>query len=85
MLSQILFWQAYAAATAGDPVGARAAAEEGRDLADAIGDRVDSRQCRVWLGWAQIMHGDLGGAVAQFGDVLTEATATNDVMAVVLA
>jgi predicted ATPase/DNA-binding SARP family transcriptional activator len=85
MLSQILFWQAYAAATAGDPIGARAAAEEGRDLADAIGDRVDSRQCRVWLGWAQLMHGDLGGAVAQFGDVLTEATAANDVMAVVLA
>jgi predicted ATPase/DNA-binding SARP family transcriptional activator len=84
MLSQILFWQAYAAATAGDPFAARAAAEEGRDLADAIGDRVDSRQCRVWLGWAQIMHGDLGGAVAQFGDVLTEADAAHDVMAVVL-
>jgi hypothetical protein len=30
-------------------------------------------------------HGDFGGAVAQFGDVLTEATAANDVMAVVLA
>jgi predicted ATPase/class 3 adenylate cyclase/DNA-binding CsgD family transcriptional regulator len=85
MLSQILFWQAYAAATAGDPIGARAAAEEGRELADAIGDRVDSRQCRVWLGWAQIMHGDLGGAVAQFGDVLTDADAAHDVMAVVLA
>jgi predicted ATPase/class 3 adenylate cyclase/DNA-binding CsgD family transcriptional regulator len=84
MLSQILFWQAYAAATAGDPIGARAAAEEGRDLADAIGDRVDSRQCRVWLGWAQIMHGDLGGALSQFGDVLTEADAAHDVMAVVL-
>jgi predicted ATPase/DNA-binding SARP family transcriptional activator len=84
MLSQILFWQAYAAATAGDPIGARAAAEEGRDLADAIGDRVDSRQCRVWLGWAQIMHGDLAGAVAQFGDVLTEADAAHDIMAVVL-
>ncbi|MDT5411208.1 MAG: hypothetical protein QOG14_3428 [Mycobacterium sp.] len=84
MLSQILFWQAYAAATAGDPIEARAAAEEGRDLADAIGDRIDSRQCRVWLGWAQLMHGDLAGAVAQFGDVLTEATAANDVMAVVL-
>ena len=84
MLSQILFWQAYAAATAGDPIGARAAAEEGRELADAIGDRVDSRQCRVWLGWAQLMHGDLGGAVAQFGDVLTDADAAHDVMAVVL-
>ena len=29
---------------------ARAAAEEGRDLADAIGDRFDSRRCRCCLG-----------------------------------
>ena len=35
---------------AGDPIAARAAAEEGRDLADAIGDRFDSRQCRCCLG-----------------------------------
>jgi predicted ATPase/DNA-binding SARP family transcriptional activator len=85
MLSQILFWQAYGAATAGDPTAARAAAEQGRDVADAIGNRVDSRQCRVWLGWAQIMLGDLSGAVAQFGDVLTEADAARDAMGMVLA
>ena len=37
---------------AGDPIATRAAAEEGRDLADAIGDRFDSRQCRCvpWTG-----------------------------------
>ena len=35
---------------AGDPIAARAAAEEGRDLADAIGDRFDSRRCRWCLG-----------------------------------
>ena len=40
---------------AGDPIAARAAAEEGRDLADAIGDRLDSRQCRWGLGLAQWM------------------------------
>ena len=39
-----------AALVAGDPIAARAAAEEGRDLADAIGDRFDSRQCRLCLG-----------------------------------
>ena len=38
-LSQILFWQAFGAFMAGDPIAVRAAAEEGRDLADAIGDR----------------------------------------------
>ena len=42
---------------AGDPIAVRAAAEEGRDLADAIGDRLDSRQCRWCLGWAQIYAG----------------------------
>ena len=38
-LSQILSWQAFGAVMAGDPIAVRAAAEEGRDLADAIGDR----------------------------------------------
>ena len=65
-LSQILAWQANAAIAAGDPIAARAAAEEGRDLADAIGDRFDSRHCRMCLGLAQICQGDLAGAVAQF-------------------
>ena len=49
MMSQILFWQAYGAILAGDPIAARAAGEEGREVADAIGDRFGSRQCRVGL------------------------------------
>ena len=49
-LSQILTWQAGGAIVAGDPIAARAAAEEGRDLADAIGDRDFARRCRVSLG-----------------------------------
>jgi predicted ATPase len=48
-LTQILVWQATAAIWAGDPISARAAGEEGRDLADAIGDRFDARQCRWCL------------------------------------
>ena len=40
---------------AGDPIAVRAAAEEGRDLADAIGDRFVSRECRWCLGVAQGM------------------------------
>ena len=39
-LSQILAWQADAAIAAGDPIAARMVAEEGRDLADTIGDAV---------------------------------------------
>ena len=70
-LSRILSWQAYAAILGeGDPIAARTAAEEGRDLADAIGDRFLSRACRWWLGLAQMMQGDLAGAAAQFREWL---------------
>ena len=53
-------------------------AEEGRDLADAIGDRFNSRACRFYLGTAQTVQGDLAGAVAQFGEVAAEAEAAHD-------
>jgi len=56
----------------------RAAAEEGRDLADAIGDRFTSRRCRFGLGIAQASNGDLAGAVAQFAAVADEAEAAHD-------
>jgi predicted ATPase/class 3 adenylate cyclase/DNA-binding CsgD family transcriptional regulator len=77
-LSQILAWQADAMIAAGDPIAARAVAEEGRDLADAIGDRSNSRHCRICLGVAQIWQGDLAGAVAQFRAVAAEAEAAHD-------
>ena len=80
-LSQILVWQAYGAVVAGDPITARAVGEEGRDLADAIGDRFASRGCRCWgLGAAQMMQGDLVGAAAQFREVVAEADAAHDVL-----
>jgi predicted ATPase/class 3 adenylate cyclase/DNA-binding CsgD family transcriptional regulator len=78
-LSQILAYRARAAATAGDPIAVRAAGEEGRDLAEAIGDRFASRQCRWCLAVAQHYQGDLAGAAAQFGAVAAEAEATHDV------
>jgi predicted ATPase/class 3 adenylate cyclase/DNA-binding CsgD family transcriptional regulator len=78
MVSQILGWQAYEAIIAGDPIAVRAAAEEGRDLAEAIGDRFVSRQCRLCLGSARLFQGDLAGAVAQFGEVVAEADSARD-------
>ncbi|MGC1154456.1 ATP-binding protein, partial [Mycobacterium sp.] len=54
-LSQLLAWQAVGAAVAGDPIATRAAGQEGRDLAEAIGDRFHSRQCRWSLAVAQVM------------------------------
>ena len=77
-LSQILALQAMAASVAGDPIATRAAAEEGRDLAEAIGDRFDSRYCRWCLGVAQAYQGDLFGAAAQFGELVAEAQAAHD-------
>ena len=56
----------------------RVAAEEGRDLADAIGDGFNSRVCRFCLGSAQMVRGDLAGAVTQFGEVAAEAEAAHD-------
>ena len=78
MLCQILHLQAWGAVIAGDPITARAAAEEGRDLADAIGDRFVSRACRWDLATAQGMTGDFGGAVAQLREVIAEADAAHD-------
>lgn len=79
-LSEILGWQAYGAVMAGEPVAARAAAEEGRDLAETIGDWSISRRCRWALGCAQSMAGDLAGAVAQLREVDAEADAAHDVV-----
>ena len=78
-LSQILSWQAFMAFMVGDPSAAGTAAEEGRDLADSIGDRLDSRQCRWVLGLAQWASGDLAAADAQLREVVAEADAAHDV------
>src|SRR5262249_54998620 len=83
-LSQILSFQAYVGTVTGDPSLGRRAAEEGRDFADAIGDRFDSRACRLWLGWAMLWQGDLVGAVPQFGEVAAEAEAAHDVISSVI-
>jgi DNA-binding NarL/FixJ family response regulator len=77
-LSQILARQANAANLAGDPIAARAAAEEGHDFADAIGDQFNSRHCRWCLGIAQLCQGQLAGAAAQFGALVAEAEAAHD-------
>lgn len=74
-LSRILSWQSNAAVVAGDAVAARRIACAGRDLADAIGDRFNSRLCRLSLGYAQLWQGDLTGAAAQFGELAAFVTA----------
>jgi hypothetical protein len=79
-LSQILNGQTLAAAFSGDLIAHREAAEEGRDLADAIGDQFGARQCLWCLGFAQLYQGDPAGATAQFREVTAEAEAAHDVV-----
>ena len=74
-LSQIYAWQAYAAISAGDARAVRAAAEQGRDIGDAIGNAFDARECRLGVGWAQLMAADVSGAITQFREVLAESQA----------
>jgi predicted ATPase/class 3 adenylate cyclase/DNA-binding CsgD family transcriptional regulator len=78
-LSQILWRRAYVAIHDGDPHAAITAGEEGRDLADEIGDRFGSRFSRYWgPATAQYMRGDLAQAAAIFNEILAEATADHD-------
>jgi predicted ATPase/class 3 adenylate cyclase/DNA-binding CsgD family transcriptional regulator len=79
-LTQILTWQANGAFYGGDPVAAKAASEEGCELADAIGDRFHARSCHWTLGLAQMMKGELSKAVAQFDAVTADADAAHDVL-----
>jgi predicted ATPase/class 3 adenylate cyclase/DNA-binding CsgD family transcriptional regulator len=77
-LSQILAWQANTGLSTGDPVTANSAGEEGRRIADSIGDRANSRQCRVGLGWANLLRGELETAISQFSAVIAECEAAHD-------
>jgi predicted ATPase/class 3 adenylate cyclase/DNA-binding CsgD family transcriptional regulator len=84
-LSQILGWQASMEFVAGDPVAVRTAAEEGRDLAEAVGDWFWARRCRWCLGLGRMIHGDLAGAAAQFRELAAAANAANDLIHVAMA
>ncbi len=78
MLSQILGRETTGAVAAGDTIAARMAAEEGLQVADAVGDRFNSRQCRWVLGWASALQGELAEALVQMREVVDEATAAHD-------
>jgi predicted ATPase/class 3 adenylate cyclase/DNA-binding CsgD family transcriptional regulator len=79
-VSQNLAGQAYAAMIAGDPRAARTAAEAGLEIAESIGDGFNSRTCRIWLAWSQMVCGDLAGAATGNCEVLADADAAHDLM-----
>ena len=65
-LSHILSVETLVASFTGDVIAKRAAAQEGCELAEAIGYRAGFVRCRWCLGLAQLAQGDCAGAVAQF-------------------
>ena len=78
-LSQLLAWQATRSEST--PVTRSRCArprEEGRDLADAIGDRYGSRCAAGASDLHSYIQGDLVGAAAQFGELVAEARAAHD-------
>lgn len=79
-LNQILSQQAQAAFVAGDARAVRTASEEGRDLANAIGDRFGSRQCGWRLAGAHVQEGNLTEAIPRLRELVAEAEADHDVM-----
>ncbi|OKH83001.1 transcriptional regulator [Mycobacterium sp. ST-F2] len=84
-LSQILTWQGLGAFVAGDATAISVAAEEGRDLAIAIGSPFDSRMCRLYLAWAQMWRGGLTEAIGRFGQLAAESDAVGDAVAKAIA
>jgi predicted ATPase/DNA-binding NarL/FixJ family response regulator len=80
-LCQILGWQAFAAMTGqGDPIATRAVGEEGRAVADAIGDVYDSRMCRWCVALADMWQGNIAEAAAEFRGLVAECEAAHDEM-----
>ena len=79
-LCQLLASQACMGVLAGDPGVARAAGEQGRDIADRLGDRFASENSRVWLGFALCMQGELAQAGHVLGSLAEQADAAGDLI-----
>ncbi len=84
ILCELLTYQAMMAYYAGEPVALAASAAEGRDLADALGDRLYSRFCREWLGSALAFKAELADAVEIFASLAEESEAAGDVPMVIM-
>jgi predicted ATPase/class 3 adenylate cyclase/DNA-binding CsgD family transcriptional regulator len=83
-LSQLLSRQAYGAFMAGDLNSLASVATEGRDVADAIGDRFNFRQCQWVLLNLGICRGELNEMLASLPDYIADATAAHDRMSAVI-
>ena len=71
-------YQCFAGLVAGDPIAAQAAGEEGRDLADALGDSFMSRYCRTFLSGALATQGKLAESFRVSHALVEEARVAED-------
>ncbi|WP_156297878.1 LuxR family transcriptional regulator [Mycobacterium paragordonae] len=78
-LCQVYGYQATVSALVGAPGIGRPAAEQARDLADALGDRFFSRNSRAWLAVALGFQGELAEATSVARTLADEAAAAGDV------
>jgi predicted ATPase/class 3 adenylate cyclase/DNA-binding CsgD family transcriptional regulator len=77
-LCELLTSRAFSGNARGDLTITLIAAEEGRALAEAIGDRFHGRLCRMWLALAQVCLGDLTRGNLELSKVRDDARAAND-------
>ncbi|WP_428342819.1 helix-turn-helix transcriptional regulator [Mycobacterium sp.] len=77
-LSQLRAYQSFVGTVAGDPIAAQAAGEEGRDLADTLGDSFMSRYSRTFLGVALANRGNLAEGLLVSRSLVEEARAAGD-------
>ena len=64
----------------GDPIAARAAAEEALDIAEVIGNPLWARTSRWVIGFAQLIQGELDSAIAHLRVAVSEAEAARDML-----
>lgn len=77
-LCRVRAYQCFATNTGGDPIASQTAGEEGRDLADALGDSFMSRYCRTFLTGSLALQGKLTEALAVSRSLVDEARAAGD-------
>jgi predicted ATPase/class 3 adenylate cyclase/DNA-binding CsgD family transcriptional regulator len=77
-LCDLLHWRAFSGNARGNLSITFNTAEEGRALAEAIGDRFHGRLCRLWLALAQVCLGDLTQGNRELSTVRDHARAAND-------
>ncbi len=77
-LAQLRAYESFACAAAGDPIAAQASGEEGRDLADALGDSFTSSYSRTFIGVALAQQGKLAEGVSVPRSMVEEARASGD-------